>query len=106
MSEKNPVIEVYKGVNIRKCNRYVLKLGPAMFKRLIIESEETGFPISKILAYSSTPCEKCDRIDVIAFNKDGEAVKIKRGILSQHIPMGTGTSIIQQSTENRIRNSK
>lgn len=106
MSEKNPVIEVYKGVNIRKCNRYVLKLGPVMFKRLIIESEETGLPISKILAYGSTPCDKCVNIDVVAFNKEGEMVKIKRGILSQHIPMGTGTSIIQQSTENRTRNIK
>jgi hypothetical protein len=106
MSEKNPVVEVYKGINIRKCNRYVFKMGAPMFKRLIIESEETGLPISKILAYSSRPCDRCVGIDVVAFNKVGDEVKIRRGILSQHIPENTGTSIVQQAIENRNRNKK
>jgi DNA polymerase elongation subunit (family B) len=98
--EKNPVVEVYKGINIRKCNRYVFKFGPVMFKRLIIESEETGLPISKILIHSSRPCERCIGVDVITYNREGEQIKVKRGLLSQHIPMSTGRSIIQQSHEN------
>lgn len=81
-------------------------MGAVMFKRLIIESEETGLPISKILAYSSKPCEKCVNTNVVAFNREGDQVNVKRGILSQHMPEHTGTSIIQQAKENRNRNNK
>jgi len=72
-----------------------------MFKILILESERTGLPISKILAFSSKPCERCSTVDVIAFNKDGDEVKIKRGILSRHMPEGNGTSIIQQANAKK-----
>lgn len=97
MAKDNPIIETYKGVQIRENNRFVLRMGPVLFKLLILESERTGMPISKILAYSSTPCEKCVSIPVITFNRDDDMVKIKRGILSQHIPEGNGTSIIKQA---------
>lgn len=96
MAKPNPVIETYKGIQIRENNRYVFRMGPVLFKLLILESERTGLPISKILAYSSKPCERCTSIEVIAYNKEDEAVKIKRGILSNHIPESNGTSIIKQ----------
>lgn len=101
MAKKNPVVEVYKGIQIRENNRYVFRMGPVMFKTLILESERTGFPISKILAYSSKPCDRCSMTDIIIFNKEGEEVKLKRGILSRHIPEGNGTSIIQQANAKK-----
>jgi hypothetical protein len=94
---KNPIVEVYKGVPIRQCNVYRFRMSAVVYKMLILESERTGLPISKILAYSSKPCERCSTVDVIAFNKDGDEVKIKRGIMSRHIPEGNGTSIIKQA---------
>lgn len=94
---KSPIVEIYNGIPIRENNRYVIRMGAVMFKTLILESERTGFPISKILAYSSKPCDRCSMTDVIAFNKDGDEVKIKRGILSRHIPEGNGSSIIKQA---------
>lgn len=97
MAKSNPVVEVYKGINIRQCNQFQIRLSAVVFKTLILESERTGLPISKILAYSSKPCERCSLTDIVAFNKDGEEVKIKRGILSRHIPEGNGTSIIKQA---------
>jgi uncharacterized protein YcbX len=97
MAKFNPVVEVYKGIKIRQCNPYQLRLSAVMFKILILESERTGLPISKILAFSSKPCERCSTTEVVAFNKDGDEVKIKRGILSRHMPEGNGTSIIQQA---------
>jgi hypothetical protein len=93
----NPVVEVYKGIEIRQNNIFHLRMGAVLFKTLILESERTGLPISKILSISSKPCERCCSIDVIVFNKEGEEVKIKRGILSRHIPEGNGTSIIKQA---------
>jgi hypothetical protein len=96
MRDKNPVIEVYNGIPIRENNRFVMRMGPVMFKTLILESERTGLPISKILAHSSKPCEQCCNIDVVVFRK-GKEIKIKRGLLSRHIPEGNGTSIIKQA---------
>jgi hypothetical protein len=93
----NPIVEIYKGVTIRRYNPYQMRFSAVVFKNLILESERTGLPISKILAFSSKPCERCIGTDVIAFNKEGDEVKIKRGILSRHIPEGNGTSIIKQA---------
>jgi hypothetical protein len=97
MAKINPIVEVYKGVNIRQCNRFQIRLSAVVFKTLILESERTGFPISKILALSSKPCDRCVGMDMIAFNKDGDEVKIKRGILSRHIPEGNGASALKQA---------
>lgn len=96
MRESNPVVEVYNGVNIRQCNNFQIRLSAVVFKLLILESERTGLPISKILAYSSKPCDQCSGIDVVVFRK-GKEIKVKRGILSRHIPQGNGTSIIKQA---------
>lgn len=97
MVEKNPIVEVYKGVVIRKTNLYKHRFNAVVYKLLILESERTGLPISKILAYSSKPCERCINTEVIVYNKEDEEVRIKRGILSRHIPEGNGTSIIKQA---------
>jgi hypothetical protein len=97
----NPVVEVYNGVVIRKYNPYQLRFTSAMYKILILESERTGLPISKILTISSRPCERCSVTDVVTFNKEGEQVKIKRGILSRHSPEGNGTSIIKQANAKK-----
>lgn len=99
MSKNNPVVEIYNGVIIRECNRYVFKFPAPFFKLLILESERTKLPISKILSISSTPCDACSKIDVIAYNKSDDAVKIKRGILSRHHPAGSGRPITQQAKE-------
>jgi|ERR1700733_2408255 len=95
MPDTNPIIEVYKGIPIRENNAFKMRLGAVMFKTLILESERTGLPISKILIHSSKPCDHCCGVDVVVFRK-GKEIKVKRGILSRHIPEGSGTSIIKQ----------
>lgn len=95
MPDINPIIEIYNGIPIRENNRFTMRMGAVMFKTLILESERTGLPISKILAHSSKPCDCCIGIDVVIFRK-GKEIKIKRGLLSRHIPDGNGTSIIKQ----------
>lgn len=101
MADKNPIVEIYKGIIIRNSNTYKMRMNAIVYKLLVLESERTGLPISKILAYSSKPCEKCLNVDVTAFNKEDEEVKIKRGILSRHIPEGNGTSIINQANAKK-----
>ena len=99
MSGSRKVVEVYKGVKIREMNVINLKVSAPIFKFFVLEAERTGLPITKLLAYSGKPCEKCANIEVIAFNKEGEEIKIKRGMLSRHIPENMGRGIIQQAHE-------
>jgi hypothetical protein len=96
MSKKpNPIIETYKGVNIRAINEVKISFGPVHFKRIIDEVDKTGLPIPKLLAYSGKPCEKCKDVCVVIFDKEGELVHIKRGLF--HIPQSNGISILQKA---------
>lgn len=96
MSINNPVLEVYKGIKIRKSNIFQYRMDAILYKTLILESERTGLPISKILAFSSKPCERCSQIDIIVYDKNDDEVRIKKGILYNNMPEGNGTSIIKQ----------
>lgn len=91
----NPIIEIYKGVNVRTINEVKLPLGPIHFKRIIDESDKTGLSIPKLLAYSGKPCEKCKDICVVIYGKEGEVIHVRRGIL--HVPEANGISIIQKA---------
>lgn len=95
MAENNPIVAVYNGVPIRKCNFFKMRINPVVYKALLLESERTGLPISKILVFSSTPCARCSMEDVQVFI-NGEGVKVKRGILSQNTSQTSSTSIIKQ----------
>lgn len=106
MSEQSPVVEIYKGIKIRKCNKVKFTFSAAAYKHLLLESERTDMPITKVLIHSSKPCDRCLLIDVIAFNKEGQEFKIKRGILSRHIPEDNGRSIIKQANEISNRTSQ
>ena len=106
MSGNRKVVEVYKGVKIREMNLVNIQVSAPIFKFFILEAERTGLPITKLLAYSGKPCEKCTNIDVIIFGKDGEEIKIKRGMLSRHIPENHGRGIIQQGNEASNRSSE
>jgi len=97
MPKNNPVVEVYKGIVIRKSNIYRQRFNDVKYKMLILESERTGLPISKILSLSSKPCEKCSSIEVIAYNGNSEKVTIKRGILYDNGNQRSGVSIIKQA---------
>lgn len=99
MAKNNPIVEIYKGVEIKKSNYVLLRFTSTMYKYLVLESERTSLPITQILTVSSKPCEACSKIDVIAYNKDDEEVSIKRGILSRHNLQCSGRPIIQQANE-------
>lgn len=86
---------MYNEIPIRECNFITLRVGAVPYKRLIIECERTGLPISKILAHSSRPCNSCTNIDVLVYEK-GKEIKVTRGIFSQNISQSSGTSIIKQ----------
>jgi hypothetical protein len=95
MPENNPIVEVYNGIPIRKSNIFKIRINPVAYKALLIESETTGLPISKILVFSSIPCQRCSAEPVQVFI-DGEGVKVKRGILSLNTSQNSSTSIIKQ----------
>lgn len=85
MPTDNPVVEIFKGIEVKRYNRIVISVDEKTFKE-IITLQETGLSSRKILGYSSTPCKHCEKIDVIAYDRDDNEVKIKRGILSKRIP--------------------
>lgn len=49
--------------------------------KLFMELKEKGISARKVLENSGCPCDRCKGTDVIAFNKNGEAIKIPKGIL-------------------------
>lgn len=101
-SNENEIIEYYRGVPIRRCyQKIVLKVSVVTYKKMIDIVAETGLPMAKVLAYSGQPCEKCPNACVIAFNKNDEPVKIKRGILP--IPETNGINIIQQYKNKKTK---
>jgi hypothetical protein len=102
MAANNPIVEIYKGITIRKSNVYKLRINAVKFKMLVLESERTGLPISKILAYSSRPCDRCPSMEVITYNQNSDQVKIKRGILAEQMPKRNGTSIINQTNAKKL----
>ena|SRR5690349_24622935 len=99
----NPVIEIYKGVNIRAINEVCLSLNPTYFKKIIDVVDETGLSIPKVIAYSGKPCEKCKDTSVIVYDNEGNPKYVKRGIL--HIPDSNGIDIITKA-KNRNKCSK
>lgn len=89
----NPVVEIYKGIKIRKWNHVKFKIDIESYKELIDLSESTGLSLKKIIAYSGQPCDRCKGMDVIVFT-DSATHRIKRGILK--VPHQTsGNNIIQ-----------
>ena len=96
MPKQEEIVEIYKGVAIRKSNQVKFRLNAWKFRELIDLVEQTDFSIPKIISISNQPCEPCKGGYIIVSGKDGKEVKIKRGLLSDYTLMNSGTNIIQQ----------
>jgi len=94
MANSNPVLQVYKGIKIRKVNRVELQLPEPVFKRLIDAADESGMSIHKVLYYSGRPCERCDP-EIRVYDAEGKPHVIKKGILN--LPESNGINIIQKA---------
>lgn len=84
--EFNPVVEVYRGIEIRKYPQIKFRVDVITFKEIIDAHLDTGMSTRSILGHSSKPCESCKNVFVTTFNSKDDEVKIKRGILSKRIP--------------------
>lgn len=104
MNKRNPVLECYKGIQIRSVNEVKLYLSPHHFKKIIDVVELTGLSIPKVIAYSGQPCEKCQHIGVTIYDDDGNPKNIKRGILP--IPSNSGGNIIKKAYAKGNTDSK
>ena len=89
--KSNPVVETYRGIEVRKYNVIHLRVDSITYKEMIDAGHDTGLSQRKILAYSSMPCRCCEGTNVIVFTDNGER-KIKRGILSRRIPNTCGVT--------------
>lgn len=84
--QSNPVIETYRGFEIRKYPMLRIRVDVTTYKEIIDARIDTGLSDRQILGYSSKPCESCKTSKVFAFNSEDEKVEVKRGILSKFIP--------------------
>lgn len=100
---KNPVLESYKGINIRRCNKVALIFSKRQFKKIIDECESTGLSVHKMLYYSSQPCEKCKNYSVTFFDEEGNAKKVRKGVLD--MPGGSGIGIIEKAKKRNAKGS-
>jgi len=98
----NPVLEIFKGVKIRKWNTVELQLRDYAYKKLLNEVDSSGLSIQKVLAYSGQPCERCKGVDVQFLDKDGNLKKIKKGILQ--VPESNGVSILDKARKRNNTN--
>jgi|ERR1700733_14306071 len=77
----NPVLEIYKGVQVRKYNLIHLRVDTETKKILIDQCEITGLSEREILGYSSKHCDCCKGLNVIAYNSKEKQIGIPRAIL-------------------------
>jgi|GEM_PF-4227214 hypothetical protein len=86
MATNNPVVEIFQGIEIRRFNRIAFKVDAKTMKEILLAQFKSGLSVRKILGHSSKPCNRCEGTEIIAYNREGDEVKIPRGILSKRIP--------------------
>ena len=86
LDETNPVIYVYRGVEIRKYPMVYLRVDPLTMQDIIDARLDTNLSDREILGHSSKPCSCCVNKGVRVYDKDDNLKEIKRGILSKRIP--------------------
>jgi hypothetical protein len=83
---KNGVIEIYRGVPVKKYESITIRIDSLTKKRLIDLQQDTGLSERKIICYSSKPCAKCADQFVIVFDNQDKQHKIPKGLISKVIP--------------------
>lgn len=79
---QNPVIEVYKGREVRKYNTLRIRVSQWEFKQFIDAKEELGLSERQVIENSNRPCECCKGIEVTLMNKKKtKTITIKKGLL-------------------------
>lgn len=84
--KRNPIVEVYKGISIRKYERILIRCDSITKKKIIDIQLETGLSERQIVCSSDKPCEKCKDQFVFVYDKDGNQHKIPKGLISKRIP--------------------
>lgn len=79
----NPLVEIYKGREVRKYNQIGIRVNSRTFKKIIDLFSDHNLSAKTILEASGRPCDKCKDIHVVVFNSDGAEIKIPRGILTK-----------------------
>ena len=82
----NPVVEIYRGIEIVKYTTVKFRVNVSVMKEIIDARLDTEMSDRQILGYSSCPCEHCKGSVVAVTTKSKKQVEVKRGILSKFIP--------------------
>jgi hypothetical protein len=94
-SEKNPVLYVHEGIEVRKENKITMRVNDEEMKRLInmhVASKKL-LSIPKIIIMLSQPCESCGHNNV--------SINISKGPLSTKRSYSGGTISSQKSKDVR-----
>lgn len=71
----------YRGHILKPYNRIYLRVSQFEFKKFIDAKLDLGLSAREFLEYSGKPCEHCINTEVLVYDKDDNAIKVKRGIL-------------------------
>lgn len=96
----NPVVEVYKGIVIRRYQKITIRLSAEAIKQIIDTQETTNLSAAQILGHSSKPCDCCKGLNVTTFNSDNEKVFVPRGILFKSTLTKHGSYLTRKSTDS------
>lgn len=80
---QNEIVEIYRGIEIRKYNILELRVDYSLYDK-IKSAKEGGISLRKIIEKTSQPCQCCNHTEALGFNDNNEIVKVKRGILTTH----------------------
>lgn len=78
---ENTIIEVYKGIKIRRYNQIILRVNTYEFKKFIDYKEDNQLSARDVIEASSKPCSCCRDSMVIIHNKKDQSIEVKRGLL-------------------------
>lgn len=67
--------------NLKEYHKLQLRVSEYEFNQFKKAKDDYGLSVRAVLETSGRPCQCCANTDVIVFNRQNDAVKIKRGIL-------------------------
>ena len=76
---ENEIIEVYRGVPIRKYNKIQIRVSYYEVKKFIDAKKDKRLSPRDVLEILSTPCETCKNHTVTIYDSDNNSKEVKKG---------------------------
>lgn len=97
MKNSNPVIQIYKGIEIRKSQVVGIRFSDIQMIAFIDEAQRTGLSVAEVVRVAGRPCSYCKGMEVVTQNSSGDFVHVKKNVLhNYHKNQSSGATIFNQ----------